>query len=98
MTAGDKVTVFPLAAPERRAVGEVVIAAANSNSLALAFPDKPPFAPGRPPAGFAIHPDYGAMLLLLRDEKSWPFWRDLFEDRSHTYYHVQLSIKPPDEE
>ena len=78
MSAGDTVTVYDLAAPELRGEAEVVLASPNDNSLALAFHDKPPFAWGEPPLGFPVHPDYGAMLLLLRDATSQPFWIDLF--------------------
>jgi hypothetical protein len=91
MKTGDTVTVYALAA-NLRAEAKVILASNNNQSLALAFPEPPAFLWGEPPLGFALHPDYGPMLLLLQDDVSRPFWMDVFSDR---YFNVEERESKP---
>jgi hypothetical protein len=75
MKKNSPVKVYRAGYPEQQQDARVIVASANLNSLALAF--------GAadikfPLSGMSYHREHGLVLCLLRDEKSHPYWCDLF--------------------
>jgi len=62
-TKGQQVLVYPHGHQDRSATGKVLIISNNQRSIAVGFPDKPPFTVGDV---LAIHPEHGITMFLLR--------------------------------
>lgn len=77
LRTGDAVLVWPAGHPERKAEARVQVISANQRSIAVSFPDKPPFPIHD---GWAIHPAHGVMLFALREDAQGP-WREMLQGR-----------------
>jgi len=64
MRTGDEVRVYPHGKPEQVAIGKVMILSSNRKSIAVGFPDKPPFVILTD--GIMVHPDFGIVLMASR--------------------------------
>ena len=65
MNRGDTVRVWPHGDESSSAIGEVILISKNGASIAVGFKDKPPFV--RLAEGFAVHPQYGIVMLASRE-------------------------------
>ncbi|HEY1964781.1 MAG TPA: hypothetical protein VGG59_07615 [Acidobacteriaceae bacterium] len=77
MKTNEMVKVFRAGHPEEMRDARVILVSENQRSLSLALGDS---AGGLSLPGLTLHPHFGIVLLLLRDDRSHPFWRDIFTD------------------
>jgi hypothetical protein len=80
MVKGDRVRVYPHGSPDAATEATVILLSPNGLSIAVSFMDKPPFAVAKHGVT-PIHPEFGVVLLGMRealDGKPWGPWMEIF--------------------